>query len=522
MLFDSVMKKVVSILLSLSLVSAAADQDKTQSKLPEFEPTRYWQGTSYANAMVEHFRRHNQNMKVTIDLSDLRIFTNPEDRKYDFEEVKEEIKIEREKLKKVKTPVQDQAIALGRKVLPKSITNLTWSLENGEPIYLNEPIAETQVKEDALTEWILKQGDHSIEPHVLMSKALELSGGKLMSAWSVAWNVLRKDWAAAAVRNYGSVTKKMVSVTGERKLWQSAAHLEVLSPEARSAGDVTITRGDEKEEVKGQERFLRLTITKRGDDFSYLYHRIGVELLAMVTAEYTGNKWFGGLLAKSGAIAEWAKFTKTAGIEPERKKRVVNDITAGTSGMLIYDLFKSGKKTRYSNQVNFPTMSGEMYLQKNGLLYGGSYLLDKDRPSIYEGSKIDSKYWDNNASIEELKYRFHYGTRYDSDALNIVLMLANGDYELLHRGLVAYMNSSQNDPELNKYLQDHLSGVKAEPKIKDISVDLSLGDEVNIDFMKQAWDGYDLDRAREYWHRMVQRVLVTKLNSENKCLRFYR
>jgi len=140
---------------------------------------------------------------------------------------------------------------------------------------------------------------------------------------------------------------------------------------------------------------------------------------------------------------------------------------------------------------------------------------------------VNPKYWDGEETLEELKLRFEYGTRYDSDSLDLILMLANGDYELLHKGLVKYMKSGANDSELNDYIRDHLNGVKAKPKVKDIEVDFNLDPDLNLIFIKQAAKDFDLNEAKDKWNRLLTRVLVSKnsLNTPTRanrmCVSFY-
>lgn len=513
------MCKIVTGLLFLSCFSFCIE--KAHSSLPEFEPTRFWQGSDYAQTLVEYVRRTHPDLKLIVDISDLRFFEKPEDRTLDISKSREAIKKEINSSRASMDSFATKIVESGRNILPESITFLSRSLEYGDAFYLNEPIALTQKKEDILKEWILSQDDHTIEPHVLMTKAIEICNGRIISAWAICWNVLRSNWEAAAVRNYGIITQKMVSVTGERKLWQSSAHLQVIPEKNRTTSDVKIINNGIETALKDQTRALKMTITKRGDDFSYLYHRIGVELLAMVTAKYSGYNFVGASLAKIGGIAEWAKFTDTAGIKRERSKRLRNDITAGTSGAKILSLIESSKPTKFSNTERYPEVDAHLYLTPHKFYYGGSYLLDNGRPSIYEGSKVNPKYWDSEITIEELKFRFQYGTRFDSDALDMVLLLANGDYELLHKGLVDYMNSNIYDAELNNYLADHLSGVKAFPANKDIKTDLALNEDINLDFMKQVWANIDLNEARKKWEHLIQHVLLAKKTKTSQCLQFY-
>lgn len=497
---------ILTSLLAFSLISSAGPEKKP---IADFEPTRIWTGQAYADSIVEHFRRTHKDIPIIIDRNDILDFANEKQKTYSLKTAWAQAKETFEKTKG--QPISTRLTTIGRSILPDAITNLTMALEDGTYIYPSEPSEIRNLKETALTKWIQAQPDHSIEPHALMSKVLEINNGHLFAAWTMAWNVLSNNWPAAAVRNYGTSVQKMVSLTGERQLWQSAAHVMVLPEKDRTTSESVVTKNGQEEIIPNQARNVKLAITKRGDEFSYLYHRIGVELLSMATADYfseiPGNKIIGSLLAKSGAVAEWMKFTDTAGIRPERKKRVINDIIAGTSGTRIYSLFKSGKSTKLKNDTEITAAD---YLKNSKLLYGGEYLLDEGRPSIYEGSKVNPKYWDNEETLEELKLRFEYGTRYDSDALDLILMLANGDYELLHKGLVKYMKSGENDSELNEYIKDHLEGVKAKPKIKDIEVDFNLDPELNLIFMKQAWEGIDLDQAKERWQRLLANVLISK------------
>jgi hypothetical protein len=521
-----IMKLFLKTILILTAVSTALASD-----LPDFEPTRIWQGKSYAETLVEYFRRNHPDIPVIIDRNDLREFSGlaPDVENYSTRAIRAQLKENEADLSK-ENSLPHRLTTLGRSIIPKPIASLTHALEIGQYIYLTEEAETRNQKADAFRAWIISQPDSSIEPHVLMSKALEINNGRLIAAWAMAWNVLSENWGAAAVRNYSTFTRKMVSITGERQLWQSAGHVMVLPDNEKTIGDSQRFQLDERgnkiniEELKDQPRQMRLAITKRGDEFSYLYHRIGVELLAMITSDYFGSKMTGSLLAKAGAVAEWLKFTKTAGIRPERKKRVINDVLAGTSGVEIAHLFKKNKSTRFKDKE----LSASNYLKPNKFLYGGEYLLDEGRPSIYEGSEINPKYWDKNVTVEELRLRFEYGTRYDSDALDMILLLATGDYEELHKGLVKYLNSKENDPVLNKYLDEYLQknvreGFRVSPAQKDIAVDFDLSLDLNKPFIEQAHPDFDLDRAKETWARLIQRVLITKGHTPtyNSCLKVY-
>lgn len=518
--------KTAFLITLLFLATAYPESAPQPAPINEFEPTRIWTGKPYADTLVEYFRRTHKNTPVIIDLNDILEFSNQKAEPYTVETIREQAK--KTLAETGSEPIAHRLTTLGRSILPDPITNLTMALEDGTYIYPTEPSETRSEKEKTLTEWIQSQPDHSIEPHILMTKALEINNGHLFAAWVMAWNVISQDWPAAAVRNYGTNVQKMVSLTGERQLWQSAAHVIVLPENKRTTGETTLSREGQADVVSNARRNVKLAITKRGDEFSYLYHRIGVELLAMATAEYfnkiPGHTAIGSLLAKSGAVAEWLKFTDTSGIRPERKKRVINDIIAGTSGTQIYSLFKTGKKTSLQKAG---TLSANHYLRTNKWLYGGDYLLDEGRPAIYEGSSVNPKYWDGEETLDELKLRFEYGTRYDSDALDLILMLANGDYELLHKGLVKYMKSGQNDAELNEYIRDHLNGIKARPKIKDIDVDFNLEPELNLIFLKQAYKDFDLNEAKEKWNHLLQKVLVSKnallapKHSRSMCVGFY-
>lgn len=340
--------KITLLACVIIFIANAQTKPPESQSVKEFEPTRIWTGKPYADTLVENFRRTHRDIPIVVDLNDILEFSNQKG-VYTLETARTQARKTLEETKN--QPISHRLTTLGRSLLPDPITNLTMALEDGTYIYPSESAETRNEKEKALTDWIQSQPDHSIEPHILMTKALEINNGRVFAAWTMAWNVISQDWPAAAVRNYGTTVQKIVSLTGERQLWQSAAHVVVLTEKDRTTGEATITRNGQDEVVKNQPRKVKLAITKRGDEFSYLYHRIGVELLAMATAEYfnslPSHKLIGSMLAKSGAVAEWLKFTDTAGIRPERKKRVINDIIAGTSGARIYSLFKSGKKNEF-------------------------------------------------------------------------------------------------------------------------------------------------------------------------------
>ncbi len=257
----------------------------------------------------------------------------------------------------------------------------------------------------------------------------------------------------------------------------------------------------------------------------------------MVMAEYSKSKLVGNLAGAGGAIAEWLKYTKTAGVEKERKKRVFNDILASRSGSRVYQLVKRNKPTEL---VEVSNLNASLYFGSQRRLYNKDYQLEKNKTAIFKGTALGQKYWDNNYTVEELKFIFRHATRYDSTILNPIVLLSNDSGTVLHQGLVKYLNSKANDPELNSYIKDYLDGVRAFPKVEDVKVDLDMDRDLNEEIMKELDGEYDLKKSEEYLSRMLLRVWTEKTQEskskevlnlefekkkrssiERQCLRFY-
>lgn len=524
------------IVMAQSVLAANAYSDHEASKV--------WKGSIYGDTIIEDFRRKNPDMELVMDLNDLLAFNKegatdkpaPELDK-DLRAGAKKIRTEKDKIESQPSAI-DKLMSIGFTVLPEGISEILDQLKNGQVIYLARNAQQwNRVElEDSLKAWILSQENNSVSPHEVMVKSLELTKGKVLVAWVIAWNVLRDRWGAAAVRNYSAVTQKIISLSGERNVWKGGVHYVPLDPSQKQYGETKIITANGSELENKERRFYEMQVTKRGDEFSYFYHRVGVEIFSMVMAEYSKNKFIGNMAGAAGAIAEWLKYTKTAGVEKERKKRVINDILASRSGARVYQLVKSKKPT---DLAKASSLDASLYFGSLNVLYDKEYKLEKNKAAIFKGTELSQKYWDNNYSVEELKFIFRHATQYDANILSPIVLASNDSGTTLHQGLVKYLNSHANDPELNSYIKDYLDGVRAYPKVEDVKVDLDMDRDLNEEIMKELDPNFDLKKSEEYLSKVLQRVWITKTQeSKNKealtlkmlnqkssgvsqCLRFY-
>lgn len=482
---------------------------------------KIWDGAVYGDVVIEDFRRKFPDVKLTIDLNDLLSFNKEgvdakaiPNLSTDLREAPQKLKNNQDQINS-QPSVVDKIMSVGFTVLPDAVSEILDQLKNGQVIYLsrNSEKWNRSELEDSLRAWILSHPDTSLAPHEVMVKSLELARGKVLVAWVIAWNVLRDRWEAAAVRNYGAITQKMISLSGERAFWAGGVHFVPLDPKKEIYGESKIVTANGHAIENREQRFYEMLVTKRGDDFSYFYHRVGVELFSMVMAEYSRSKWLGNMAGAAGAIGEWLKYTTTAGVNKERLKRVANDVLASRSGSRIYQLVKDRKSTKVNSVEN---LDANIYLNRAKWLYGSDYKLKKNQGAVYKGTTLSEKYWDQTFESDELKAIFRHATRYDSNILSPTFLLSNDSGTILHQGLVKYLNSNTNDHELNSYIKDYVDGVRAYPKINDIKVDLDLNRDLNEEFMKELAPDYDLERSKETLQRLLVRVLLVKKKTVDK------
>lgn len=484
---------LTTLVLSFVLSSAFAQQ----KPLPQEDPTREWLGNEYAEAIFGDFKKRYPKIKLTIDPKDLVWFRDGGLRK-DNETYFGKI------LSQIKTGLGAVGVAAIRGLLPETFQTLTTHLELGEPMAIS-PLQNSKMDDAAemrlqLLEWILSHEAGTIYPHDLMVEALHVTRGRVILAWGLCWNILSQDWVNAATRNYGSITQRMFSVTGERHLWQGAAQYVVLPTNEKLAGKAWL---DDESEEHESRRFLEMHITKRGDDFSAFYHRVGVELLTLVTSSLTESSLAGSTLGSMGALGERFKYVKTAGLETENIKRINIDLASADSGAHFYDLVLGNEKLSKGYSA-----SAEKYFRSNSETYGREYQL-KGRPPIYFGMNVDSKYWAPVMSVKELKLRFFHSRFYDQKVFQAAILLSTGDSDRLHRGLVQYMNEGAGDAELNALIKDYLNGIRSEPVENDVKVDLSLNENVDSRFAQAAGADYTFDQYRARLESLLQRVLLT-------------
>lgn len=494
---------LVAVVLSCSLAWSQGTPANTE--VQAVDPAREWLGPEYADTIVALMRKNHPDLELTIDINEIQFFSEEQ---RDKKSLKEALKDLRSKDSFYGLSFHQRLIEFARNILPGAYSSLVAELEAGSRIgYTNRHLEKFESK---LMRWIQKQPDHSITPDRLMEQALIITQGRIISAWMLVWNVVREGWPSAGTRNYGFI-QKFVSMTGERHLWKSSFQFVVVPPEEREVGPSSISiNGKVKQEGKFP-RYLKMVVTKRGDDFSYLYHRVGVELLAMVVAKHTGFSILGRAAGSAGAFGEWFKFQQTSGLHGENKKRVSNDYTAAASGARLYLLAE--KKVQPAHGAL--ELNPNYYLKPNPKKYGDRYQLPDGRPAAYFGSKVDAKFWLDSMSVEELTYRFHHATRYDAEIFNPVVLAGGGDYDRLHRGLKDYAESTQQSEELNSYLRDYLSGMRGEPHRPDVTADIDIAfsgrrGEPNQAFADSVEPGYDFAEFEKRIQSLVTRVLAHK------------
>lgn len=482
---------LTTLVLSLALAVPSASAQKA---IPQEDPTREWLGNEYADAIFRDFKKRYPRIQLEIEPKDLIWFRKGQLRP-DHDSYWAKIWTQ------LRGGLGAMSVAAVKGLLPRNFQVLTEALENGAQLPLS-PAIDSRIGDPSkmrtqLTEWILQQEAGSIYPHALMVEALRITKGRVILAWGLCWNILSYNWSNAATRNYGSITQRMFSVTGERHLWQGAAQYVVVPEDEKLHGKAWLT---DRDQVQESRRYLEMNITKRGDDFSSLYHRVGVEILTLVTSSLTESSLAGSTLGSMGALGERLKYVKTAGLKTENIKRINIDLTAADSGARFYDLVLGNETLSTSKAIP--------YFRSNRDEYGENYQL-KDRPPVYFGVDVDPIYWAPVMTLKELKLRFFHSRFYDQKVFQAAILLSTGDSERLHRGLVQYMNDGAKDRELNSLIKDYLDGKRSEPLENDVTVDLSLNEEVDLRFAQAAGADYTFDQYRERLNNLLQRVLLT-------------
>jgi hypothetical protein len=362
--------------------------------------------------------------------------------------------------------------------------------------------------DELLTRWILTQPENSIAPHELMAKALELEGGRMLAAWCLAWNVTDSDWSATMLRNYSAMRTHFVSMTGERKLWNGGIDYIILPENQRKMGDSYIQIPGEATKRWRVKRHIKMVVSKRGDEFSYLYHRIGVELFAMVIAKATHNRFLGNIGGKAGALGEWYKYRQTSGLNGENEKRVANDFAGGATGSRLYEIIEKNAPVEISPEQ----VAASHYLRSNPKKYDGNYTLKEDMPPSYFNSRLDGRrFWREAMGEEELFFRFYHATRYDSEVFNPIFLSSTGQYERLHRGLVDYLESGRVNSKLDQYLLYYFQGMRGRPVKLDTEnsdIDFSLKNG-NRRFTKEIDPDYNYDEIPKRIDRILRQILIS-------------
>jgi hypothetical protein len=498
----------VGMALSISLFCNLAVSAKPIS---EVSPTRAWKGSEYAESVYSLYLAEKDRPQLSLDFEDLSALGELGKEAGGLVDVLKETNhtFRHSEEKGFKAKIVNSM----KEVFPERLEKLLEILETGNPI----PVEGSSERLEAqLRNWILDQPEKSIYPHQLMVEALKISEGKVFLAWAVAWNLMRKDWPAAPTRNYGELTNRFASLTGERHLWQGAARYIVVNPEDVVLGPARIgfSNGDIKEVQS--KRYLKLVVSKRGDEFSYLYHRIGIELFSMVISKYYGSDILGRLAGSAGALGEWFKYTKTAGLATENKKRVYNDLAAAESGQKLFKLFQLGNQGPTSRAALNP----RHYLRSDRFSYGQRYQL-KGRPAAYFGAKVDPQYWALIMSVKELKLRFFHALNYDEGVFDPVILASTGESDRLHAGLEEYAKSGANDLELNQMLKDYQSGVRAAPVEPDVVQDLNLRPFKNEEFVQSLDPEFRFSNFQYKLNQQIVRVLGFVEQKKMTCQRVF-
>jgi hypothetical protein len=487
------------LLIALLLATVLSHFANAQT-VPEVDPYREWLANEYADTIFTEFKKQYPDIQLAIDTKDLP------DMESGNWNLKTAIASFRQALRdSAGAPLQLKLVNAVKAALPNEVNTLiTNTLQPGGEVLLQE---KDLALPSELKAWVLQRPDASVAPHEFMIEALRLSNGHVITAWSTAWNVLRENWIASPTRNYGALHAKFISLTGERNLWQGGQNY-VMQPASDwkvSEGEIFRTKkngfGEIRLKVKDLKKF-NLVTSKRGDEFSYLYHRTGVELLAILTAKKTNSAIFGEMLGKASALGEYFSFSNTAGIHGEHIKRVHNDLLAARSGARIYQLVEKQKFPALPRATN----GAANYLVSNYWKFGGKYQLKDGRPTHYYRSKVDSKYWAPTMSLEELKERLRYALLLDENILSPVLLSSTGEAERMHRALVDYIDRGAPDAEFNKMIKLWLNGNRGRTDNFDENFDANISEVDNINYALGADPTFDFEKQRTSLEGLFTRI----------------
>lgn len=475
---------------------------------PGFDPHREWTAEEYADSVIFYTKKKYPELNLTLDLSDLKGMT--------FHDESDDLSLKQRFKEAVEIfshpamashPVHFKLMESFKHLIDSDFKQILHLLESGNPIAYRKSTSTDD--EYALIKWLQSQPDGSVYPHEFMAEALRITEGRVIAAWALAWNTTSRDWPGTPLRNYDFKILKFVSMTGEQNVWSGGVNYIVLPEGEWKTQKATVTAPGKPESTVQSVRRIGLAISKRGDEFSYLYHRIGVELLAMVVSKVSGQPMLGDLVGKVGAVGEWLKYMQTSGLASENEKRVSNDVVAALSGSRIFALVE--KKTEVAIDESALEKSVP-YFKSNPKKFDSKYILPVGRPPWYFRSKTPAKFWAPAMSVEELEYRFYHVTQYDSDSFNPTILLANGEYERMHRGLVDYLESDKTNEQLNSHIQNYLSGMRAVPaksEFKNNDNDLSpFG--INLVRAHEVYRDYNFHEAITRLKRLLTKVHVTK------------
>lgn len=473
------------------------------------DPATEWLGFKYAEVVYETYKSKQPQVPLSIELNQIGIDINtgtPTELAARWQLIAQQFKWYREGPKEFNS-LATTLIDSFKEQLPADLMMLITRLEGGAPL----EFPGSSSLERRLKNWIEDQPEKSIYPHQLMTQALSLTNGQVLKAWALAWNVMVEGWPATTTRNYSFKMSRFASLTGERNIWNGGVAFIPLPEKEWSYQDASVDLDGQTTIVKSLKTF-KAVVSKRGDEFSYIYHRIGVELLTLVIAKVAGGFILDELVGKAGAVGEWFKYRQTAGLKVENHKRVWNDLSAADSGSRLYDLVTGRRKTNFSQKELARGVSEKDYLRPNHFLFGHFYQITDGRPAVYYGSKVDSKFWEPFMSVDELEMRFVYATRFDSQIMNPLVLWASPDYERLHRGLVKYLRGPENNPKLNSAIQDYLRGARATPFVSNFQTnDADLkNSSLNAGMIASISPESSVDELEKRIRHLLVRVVAVK------------
>jgi hypothetical protein len=494
----------------VTLVMCTLWSSVSVSQIPDVDPAREWRGREYADTIVSEFQRRYPDIPLVIDLQDIPAGSRPiAPGKWSLATfAKRFVRVFFDRSIAPENSFRERVVGSAQNALPDGINDFSALLEWGErlPVKGVDPdISRRSRVEIELEAWLSNKVDHSVEPHDFMIEALRLSDGHVITAWTNAWNLLRENWELAASRNYGFLHRKFVSMTGERHLWKGGAHLVALPGSQWRNVEVDVYDGvSEKPTRATAMKRMRVVVAKRGDEFSFLYHRVGIELWTMMISELSRSPALGWMAGASGAAGEFIKYTGSAGLPLENLKRVNNDRNGASSGARLFKLTKGME--RIEAPVSPSTASN--YLRSNWILFGNDYQITDGRPAQYFGSKVDRTFWSESMSVEELKMTFHHAANVDVTALDPVILGTTDLSTRLHRGLADYIDRGATDSDLNALMSELLKGKYAIPVVPDVVRDLGLDPGWNEKSSRAVDRNYDFFEQSAKLRMQMERALV--------------